>query len=70
MNSLRMYVEDAIGCKFLFTLASNREGQEKSFRNHATWWIKKGYRYSKVEFQPAHPCRIIVEPYQDQTAPR
>lgn len=68
MNSLRMYVQDAVGTKFLFTCANNRPGQAEQFRKHAAWWIKTGYKKTPVEKQPAFPCSIIVEPYQDQKA--
>jgi len=68
MNSLRMYVEDAAGGKYLFTCATNREGQENAFRKHASWWIKTGYKHSSIESQPCFPCKIVIEPYQDKTA--
>lgn len=68
MNSLRMYVEDAVGGRFLFTCATNRPEQKESFRRHARWWINSGYRQTPVAKQPAFPCRIVVEEYQDDTA--
>lgn len=69
MNSLRMYVEGATGEKHLFTCATNRDGQESSFRKHAAWWIRTGYKSSPVNSQPCFPCKIVVEPYQDDTSP-
>ncbi len=69
MNSLRMYVEDAVGGKFLFTCATNREGQAEAFRRHANWWIRTGYKSSPVQSQPCFPCKIVIEPYEDNTAP-
>ena len=68
MNSLRMYVEDAVGEKFLFTFATNREGQAEAFRRHAAWWLRTGYKHSPVQSQPCFPCKIVVEPYNDETA--
>lgn len=65
MNSLRMFVQDAVGDKYLFTCATNREGQAKAFRRHANWWLKTGYKDSPVNRQPCFPCTIIIEPYQD-----
>lgn len=68
MNSLRMYVLDAVGDKFLFTLATNREGQVSSFRRHASWWMRTGYKSAPVGRQPCFPCSVVVEEYQDSTA--
>lgn len=67
MNSLRMYVEDALGDKFLFTCASNRPGQAESFRRHARWWLRTGHKRSKNG--PCFPCKVVVEPYQDDSSP-
>lgn len=69
MNSLRMYVEGATGEKHLFTCATNRPGQAEAFRKHAAWWLRSGYKQTPVARQPCFPCRIVIEPYQDQTAP-
>lgn len=69
MNSLRMYVQDVTGDKYLFTCATNREGQESSFRKHAAWWLRTGYKSSPARNFPAFPCAVVVEPYQDETAP-
>lgn len=69
MNSLRMYVVDKIGDKFLFTTATRRPGQEAAFRKHARWWMGGGYRVSPINKQPCHPCRIVIEIYQDETSP-
>ena len=68
MNSLRMYVEDALGRKYLFTCANNREDVEKRFRSHAMWFIRRGYKHSPLNRRPVMPCRVIVEAYQDATA--
>lgn len=68
MNSVRMYVKDAIGAKYLFTCATNRAEQISNFRKHANWWIKSGHKYSPIEKQPCFPCEIIIEKYQDETA--
>jgi hypothetical protein len=68
VNSLRMYVEDAVGDKFLFTCATNRPGQAASFRRHANWWLRRGYRHTVTSRQPCFPCKVVIEPYQDDTA--
>jgi hypothetical protein len=67
MNSLCMYVKDATGQKFLFTCATNREGQADGFRKHARWWIRSGYKNSPIDKQPAFPVQIVIEEYQDET---
>lgn len=67
MNSLRMYVEDATNQKYIFTCATNREGQRESFKKHARWWIRSGYKQTPIEKQPAFPCKIVIEEYQDET---
>lgn len=69
MNSLRMYVEDITGDKFLFTCATDREGQADAFKRHAAWWLRTGYKHSPVQSQPCFPCKVVVEPYNDETAP-
>lgn len=69
MNSLRMYVEDATGDKYLFTCANNREDVAKRFRSHAMWFIRHGHKHNPPHRQPAMPCKVIVEAYQDATAP-
>ena len=68
MNSLRMYVQDAVGEKYCFTLATKRDGAESSFRSHAKWWIRTGYKSAPVGRQPCFPCKIVVEQYEDETS--
>lgn len=68
MNSLRMYVQDAVGDKYCVTFATNREGVESSFRKHARWWIKTGYKSTPIGRQPCFPCKIMVEPYNDESS--
>ena len=68
MNSLIMYVEDVVGGKYLYTIATNREGQKESFYKHARWWLRTGYKYNKIQHQPCFPCKIVIEEYQDKTA--
>jgi hypothetical protein len=69
MNSLRMYVADVLGMKYIVTYANNRPGQAEGFRRHAKWWIRTGYKMSPLNRQPCFPCKVVVEPYQDDTAP-
>lgn len=68
MNSLAMWVEDAVGDRYCVTFAKNREGQEASFRKHARWWMKIGYKSNPIGRQPAFPCKIVVEPYMDKSS--
>lgn len=68
MNSLRMFVMDAVGDKYLFTCATNREGQASQFRKHARWWLRGGYKSAPTDKWPCFPCQIVVEEYQDETA--
>lgn len=67
MNSLEMYVQDACGDKFLYTCATNRDGQAASFRKQARWWMRTGFKGSPIQRQPAFPCTIVINPYQDET---
>lgn len=67
-NSLRMFVQDAAGGVFLFTCASNRPGQAAAFKRHAAWWLRSGYKSAKPDRWPCMPCRVVVEPYTDETA--
>ena len=66
--SVAFYVEDAIGDKFLFTIAES--DYEAAFRKHAAWWI--GYRTRPAAHkdkdsagnairQPVKPCKIVME---------
>lgn len=67
MADCAFYVEDAVGDKFLYTVAD--ESYEPQFRKHANWW--KGYmRYpgqrlrwdGKPVPKPCFPVRTVVEP--------
>lgn len=69
MNSLHMRVVDATGGEFLSTFATNRPGQAESFRKHAAWWLRTGYKSAPVARQPAFPCHVVVTEYQDATSP-
>lgn len=63
-----MFAEDAVGDRFLFTCATNRDGQEAGFRRHAAWWLRTGYKSAPRGRQPCFPCKVVVEPYQDDTS--
>lgn len=69
MNSVCMYVKDAVGDKYLFTCANNTPEHVASFRKHATWWKKTGYKSAPVNRQPCFPVEIVIEEYQDKTSP-
>jgi hypothetical protein len=71
-NSIRCYVEDECGDRFLVTMAGL--DYEARFREHARWWIKTGHkqvpkrRDGSARRMPAGQCRVVIEPYHDASA--
>ncbi len=68
MNSVCMYVLDAVGRKWLLEFSTNDPSIKASFRKNAQWWMRGGFRKSKPEHQPCLPCRLVLEEYHDDTA--
>jgi len=64
-----MYVEDALGKWFLVTYTVNSRGNAEGFRRSARLWVRGGYKRAKPDHWPCFPCKIVVEPYQDDSSP-
>jgi hypothetical protein len=73
-NAIACKVVDACGEEFLHTFAGL--DYEAKFRKHARWWIRYATRPGAHRDrdalgnrlrQPVKPCRIVVEPYRDET---
>lgn len=56
--SAAFYVQDAMGDKFLFTIAD--ADYEAQFRKHARWWTASGWKQSRAN--PVKPFSVVVEP--------
>lgn len=62
--SAAFYVLDAVGDKYLFTVAD--PDYEAAFRKHARWWLNYMRRPRTAHDgrrlnSPVRPCRIVVE---------
>lgn len=68
MNSVKLYVRDAVGTEFLTTFTSNSPENIKAFRKHVAackrYWRTPEYR-NKVDpiRWPAFPVTVHIEPY-------
>lgn len=69
LNSLDMRIIDATGDAFCVTFATNRPGEVEAYRKHAAWWIRTGHKSNPPGRRPAMPCRVVVVPYHDESAP-
>jgi len=65
-----MYVEDAVGQKYCFTVAENTDKNKSDFRKHAAWWKRyvrshdgqKAYRNTTAG-SPCFPVKTVIEEY-------
>lgn len=72
MNSVKLFVRDAVGAEFLTTFTANTPENVSKFRRHAAscqrYWRTPEYR-SKVDpiRWPAFPVTVHVEEYEDKS---
>ena len=69
MNNVRMFVRDAVGELFCYTVADNKPEPIASFRKHAAWFKRYAGSHegraalAKRGKYPCAPFQTIVEPY-------
>lgn len=70
MNSVHLFVLDAVGTQYLDTFTANTAENIASFRAHVTsckrYWKTAEYRKRVPPTRwPCEPVTICIEPYQD-----
>ncbi len=70
MNSVHLFVKDAVGNIFLSTFTANTSDAVSDFRKHVAsckrYWKTKAYRDKVPSYRwPCEPVEIFVEPYED-----
>lgn len=70
MNSVKLYVRDAVGVEFLVTFTANTPENIASFRNHVKacqrYWRTAEYRKKVDPLRwPCFPVKVCIEPYED-----
>lgn len=73
MDSVALFVRDAVGVEYLHTYTDNTPENVAKFRKHVAWWKRyvrspagrKAYNVTAVG-QPCFPVTTHVEPYDSK----